>query len=118
MSLLSSDDLEYIRDSIEELLPDTAYILSSTYTPDGAGGGTETWGTAGTADCRLDAIRGGEITLGESVRPVFTYIVTFPYDTTVEDTNRVKVADETFAVTSIDRGKSWNASLRVTLERL
>jgi hypothetical protein len=118
MSLLLDDDLNYMRDSIAELLPGTAYILSVTYTPDGAGGGTEAWGTAGTADCRLDAIRGGEITLGNSVQPVFTYICTLPYDTTIGDTDRLEIGSETFAVTSIDRGKSWIASLRVTLERL
>ena len=118
MPRLSTTDLKYMRSSIEELLPGTCYILSTTLVSDGAGGFTETWGTAGTADCRLDARSGGERTQGASIQPVFSYMLTVPHDTTIAENNRVEVDSETFTVTSIDAGKSWDASLRVTLERI
>jgi hypothetical protein len=118
MTRLSASDLEYMQASIEELLPDTCYILSPTLTADGAGGFTESFGTAGTADCCLDAKSGGERTVGASIQPVFSYMLTLPFDTTILDTYRVEVDSNTFTVTSIDLGKSWDACLRVTLERV
>ena len=118
MSRLSTRELEYIQDSIEDLLPDSCYILSPTSTADGAGGFTDAWGTAGTADCRLDPVRGGERTVGASIQPVFSYILTLPHDTTIAENYRVEVGTSTFAVTSVDTSKSWAGSKRVTLERL
>lgn len=118
MSLLSTDDLTYMRDSLEELLPGTCYILSTTNASIGGGEYSETWGTAGTADCRLDARGGGEKLQGESTQPVFSFILTLPYDTTVSEANRIELDSAIYSITSIDTGKSWNASKRLTLERI
>lgn len=116
MSLLSTDDLTYMQDSIEECMPGTCYILSVTNASAGGGEYSETWGTAGTANCRLDARGGGEKMQGESAQPVFSFILTLPHDTTVSNANRIKLDSVTYAITSIDTGKSWNASKRLTLE--
>lgn len=117
MSQLSSDDLEYMQDAVEELLPGTCYILSPTLASNGAAEMIPTWGTVGTAYCRLDANAGGEQIQGAGVRPTHRYVLTLPYGTTIAQTYRVVVGSDTFNVTSIDDEKSWSACVRAYLER-
>jgi head-tail adaptor len=117
MSQLSNADLAYMQEAIGELLPGTCYILSGTPTSNGAGEMLDTWGTIGTADCRLDAKTGNEQLQGAAVRPQFSYVLTLPYGTTIEENYRVVVGSDTFNVTSIDAGKSWSACARAYLER-
>jgi hypothetical protein len=77
-----------------------------------------TWGTAGTAYCRLDAQAGNEQVQGASIRPTFSYVLTVPYGTTIEENYRVVFGTTTYTVTSIDANKSWSACVRAYLERL
>lgn len=119
MAQLSTGDLEYIRTAIEELLPDTCNILSSTFASDGAGGMTETWGTVGAAiACRLDAIRGNESIQGARLAPQHAYVLTLAHDTTIDTESRVEVGSHTFTVVSVDEEKSWSGCTRVYLERI
>ena len=117
MSQLSSADIAYMQDAVEELLPGTCYILSYTLASNGAGEMLPTWGTAGTVDCRLDAKTGNEQLQGGAIRPKFEYVITLPYGTTIAETNKVVVGSDTFNVTSIDAEKSWSACVRAYLER-
>ena len=117
MTWLSSGDLAYMRDAVEELLPGTCYLLSATLASNGKGEMLETWGTAGTAYCRLDAKSSSEPVQGGEIRPQFTYMLTLPHGTTITDKNRVVVGSDTFQVTSVDAEKSWSACVRAYLER-
>lgn len=118
MTLLSSDELEYMRTAIEELLPDTCNILSATLSSDGAGGMTASWGTVGVAvPCRLDAIRGNESVVGGGLAPQHAYVLTLAHDATIDTDDRVEIGTYTFTVVSIDLEKSWAACKRVYLER-
>ena len=118
MSMLSTEQLAYIRDTLEQLMPDTCNILSVSYSSNGQGGLLETWGTA-TANCRLDAIplKGGETAAGGAIQPFKSYILTLPYDTTITEANRIEIGVYTFAVKSVDPAKSWAATRRAMLER-
>ena len=118
MTWLSSDDLEYMRDCIESLLPGTAYLLSLTVGSDGYGGITETWGTAGTVACRIDSKTISEPTQGGAIQPQHGFVLTVPHDTTITEAYRVVVGSETYTVTSVDSDKSWNACIRKYLERV
>lgn len=119
MSMLSANELEYIRSAIEELLPDTCNLLSSTFASNGAGEMTETWGTVGVAvACRLDAIRGNESIQGASLAPQHAYVLTLAHDTTIDTTYRVEIGAHTFTVTSVDEEKSWSGCVRAYLERI
>ena len=119
MSLLSSDELEYMRTGIEGLLPGSCNILTATLASDGAGGMTASWGIVGTAvACRLDAIRGNETIQGASVAPEHAYILTLAHDTTIDTDYRVEVGTHTFNVISVDLEKDWAACRRVYLERI
>jgi len=121
--MLSSDDLAYMREAIDELLPDTCDILQVTQTADGYGGVTQTWGTAaaGTAvPCRLDMVmsRINESTAGASVRAYQETVLSTPYNITIATTNRILHEGTTYAVQSVNTGQSWIAVKRVTLERI
>jgi hypothetical protein len=121
--MLSSDDLAYMREAIEDLLPDTCEILQVTQTADGYGGVTQTWGTAaaGTAvPCRLDMVtsRVNESVAGASVRAYQETVLSMPYNIVVSTTNRIKHEGTTYAVQSVNTGQSWIAVKRLTLERV
>ena len=119
---LTAKELTAIRNDINDLLPDTGYILSRSATSDGMGGQTETWGTAGTTIYRLDPkmITGWsteEKVSSGALRPFHSFILTLPYDTNIDTNNRFKDKDGTiYNVTSVDTGKSWIASKRCVLE--
>ena len=116
--VLSSSDLAQIRADVLDLLPDTGYILSSSLAPDGAGGYTETWGTAGTVAYRLDPIRQRESVAGGAVTPFHSFILTLPYNTAIEPEYIFKASDgQQYNVIGLDDGKSWQASVRCMVER-
>jgi hypothetical protein len=115
--MLTNSDLAYMRDAIEQLLPDVCNILTVTNAPNGQGGVTETIGTASAnIACRLDMSGGREPTQGGAVQQFTSYMLSIPYNTTIDFTNRVEIDSVVYAVTSINDGQSWAAVKRVTLE--
>ena len=118
---LSADELNQMRDDIEELLPDTCSILSMSYVSDGQGGLVETWGTAtgGTAvSCRIDFNSGSEILASEAVQPFSRAMLSVPYDTTITTANRVLWGSYTFNVVAVNLNQSWNVVRRAVLEEV
>jgi hypothetical protein len=122
---LTTAELTNIRNSIDDLLPDTGYILSKgTATSNGAGGLSAAWGTAGTVSYRLDSritqSQGGgkEEVKSASLLPFHTFILTLTHDATITTANMFKDKDGTsYNVTSVDNGKSWNGSVRCIVEK-
>ena len=116
---IGDGEIESIRAEIERALPDTCDILALTRTSDGAGGWTETWGTAvAHVPCRLDPLRGAESEGGGGLRSYQGYMLTLPYSTAVTAANRVQVGTVVYAVTGLAGGRSWGASARATIERV
>lgn len=116
---LTSAELTVMRDALETLLPDTAAILAVTQVSDGQGGLIDTWGTAtASVACRVDSVKAQETTTGGAVRPYHSYVITFPYDVTIAEENRVVVGSDTFNVTSEDEPKSWDIVRRVYAEKI
>lgn len=119
MAAIDTAMLAAMRTAISELLPDTCHILSPTNTADGMGGATTAWGTAGTSiSCRLDVVQGREQLTGGAIQPYTSYMLSLPYDTTVTQDYRVSHSGTTYAVKSVNLNQSWNAVVRVELERL
>lgn len=116
--MITAAQLAYMRAKVNDTLPSTGYVLSLAYTNDGYGGVVETWGTAGTISCRIDPLRGGEAQVGGAIQPFHGFQLTAPYDTVLDESNRIKVGNETYAVKGIDSDKSDVVSLRGILERL
>ena len=115
---LSEVELAAMREALVETLPDTGYVLSLTRVSDGMGGGTATWGTAGTAACRVEAMRGAERYSGDKLTAFARYVVTVPYDTTVTEANRFKVGSVEYSILNVDGGKSWPVAKRLEVERV
>ena len=122
---LTTEELTSIRNDIDDLLPDTGYVIEVTETPDGMGGNTE--GTAvatdGTVTYRLDPeteqrLRVSETITGRSLQPYHRFVLTLPYDTTITSNNRFLGASaDYYNITSVDDDKSWRASVRCYVER-
>jgi head-tail adaptor len=116
--MVSASELSAMRDAIEGLLPDTCYILSGTATADGQGGVTTSWGTTGTAICRLDMVEGREQLAGGAIQSYLKYMLSLPFDTSLLPTNRIAIGSSTYEVKSINLGQSWSAVARVELEKV
>lgn len=120
--MLSSADLQYMRDTSEELLPDTCTILSPTNAPDGYGGVEQTWGTVSAAvACRLDhrkTLSQDETIAGAAIQPFSSYMLTIPYDETIEEKYRIVHNSVTYNVVTVNTGQSWKAIKRCSVEKV
>jgi hypothetical protein len=119
MTSLSSKQLAQMRSVLAVLLPDICAILSPTNGVDAEGNYTQSWGTvsASTA-CRLDAQGGGDRMTGGAIVDYRTYILTVPYDTTLNETYRILHGGVTYAVTSTNADNSWPIVRRAIVERI
>lgn len=106
--MLNDNDLSFMRESINELLPDTCYILSKTETVDASGGYTATWGTASNVACRTDFTNGVMQTAGGGLQPFSQLTISVPYDTEVTTDNRVEWNSGTYTISSVTNN-SWLA---------
>ena len=115
-SILSTADLTFMRESIGLMFPDSCNILTVTLVSNDEGGMVETWQTTGTSECRLDMKSSSEPVTGGAVQEFTGFMLSLPYDTVINDENRIEVDSVIYAVTSINDGQSWRAVKRVTLE--
>ena len=120
MSLsLTARELAQMRADIEDLMPDECDILSVAYTSDGEGGLTESWGTAvANVPCRLDYRSGRENIAGAAVQSYNKAVLSLPYSTEIETTNRVQIDTSVWSVISVNHKQSWDAVRRAELERV
>ena len=99
---LTVKELAQMRADIEDLMPDTCDILSVAYTSDGEGGMAETWGTAlANVACRIDYRSGSEKMTGGAIQSYSKAVLSIPYNTAINSTNRVKSGDYIWAVKSL-----------------
>ena len=97
--MLETNDLSYMRDALELLMPDTCSILSKTVTNDGAGGFTESWGTAtASTRCRVDFSSGMMPMIGGAIQPFTKLELHVPYDTTLSADNEIVWGGNTYRI--------------------
>lgn len=119
MTGLTNAELAAIRDAIETLLPDTCNVMSSTNVSDGQGGWTQTRGTVSAGvNCRLDWRTGMSIQTGGAVSMYTGWVFSMPYDTTVNADHEIDHGGYSYSVKGVDGDKSWNAVLRVLVDRI
>lgn len=119
--MLSDADLDYMRSSLNDLLPDTCVILSPTNTSDGQGGWSTTWGTvSANVKCRIDPGRKEmyERVTGAALKPFSWWQLTLPWNTSIGVDYRVVVNGNTYNVVNHDDNKSWMGTLRVALMKV
>ena len=116
---LTSGELARLRSDMEDTLPDTMNVLIVTNTSDNAGGFTETWGTLTTGvACRLDPIRPrGEQLAAGVIADYTSWMLTYPYDTTLTTAYRVEISGVSYNVISVNGG-SWLAEGRAVVEKI
>jgi hypothetical protein len=119
---LTAAELEQMRNSIAELLPDTCDLLSATRTSDGAGGWSDTWGTVsgGSAlPCRLDfRDPGKEAISNASLTPYKTGVLSLAYDAPISTDCRVQIGGKQFNVTGENTNQSWLTVRQINVERV
>lgn len=119
--MLNTSDLAYMRDSLEQLLPDTCVILSPTNASDGQGGWATTWGTvAANVKCRIDPGNKEmyERVTGAALQPFSWWQLTLSWDQAIDVTYRVVVNGNTYNVVNHDDNKSWAGTLRVAVMKV
>lgn len=86
-------------------LSDLGTVLSRTFSDDGGGGGTQTWGTtAGSVPCMTEPLASTSGLLAGRIDERSTHLVTFPAGTVVETDDRLVIAGRgTFEVTAVRR---------------
>ena len=118
-SALTTAELVSMRATIDAALPDLANILNVTYTPDGQGGYTDSWGTAlVSVPCRLAYERGLETIAGGGLQPFAGLVLTMPYNTALTTANRVEQGGVLYDVKSVDAGKSNNLCVRAQVGKI
>lgn len=116
---ISSAELTAMRDSIEELLPDTCTIQKLSITKNDIGEAVQSYSTrASGVKCRIDPEFGWEMLAGFMDYAKYTgkWVLTLPYSQEIITSDRVIVNGMTFEVDHTDREKSWRVSTRATLE--
>ena len=120
MSLLTDADLTFMRDTIEEMFPDTCSILSETLLSDGQGGVSSSWGTVSSkVPCRLDDkpaalnqlpfVAGGE-------KEAHQYQLSLASSATITAGDMVELNSLTYHVVSVNINQSWRAVSRAVVE--
>lgn len=119
MTWMSATELTQARADVINMLPDSCDILSVTYTRDGEGGSSETWGTiSSNVPCRIDYRSGRETLQGGAIQPYTNMIISLPYNVALETTNRIFADGQTYAVKSSNARQSWIVAVRAELERI
>lgn len=124
---LSAADLATMRADAETLMPDEAVVLRSIETPDGQGGFTQTWATAGTYACNAAAgpyMRfGAERVVAGQTTPVGIIFLSLPHDADVNAGDRIAWtkagAAEAFELEVTQVGtRSWAINTRLACKEV
>lgn len=107
-----------IQAEIERLMPDTCQVITITHTSDGAGGQTDTYGTAASIACRLDYLTGTEAIAAGAIQPFGRYMLTVPAATSIVQANRILHSGITYNVLGINLDISWGMCKRAILEAI
>jgi hypothetical protein len=118
--MIPTSELAAMRAEINRLLPDTCQIVTITHTSDGAGGFTDTYGTASAIACRLDYMSGSEgvaenLSAG-AVQPFGRYMLTLSSSAVILTENQVMHGGLTYNVMAVNTDSSWMGSKRAVLE--
>ena len=125
MPLLTDSDLACMRATLEDSLPDTATIKTRTQTTDDYGGEGEVWGGTATTTCRI-SFAGDDVAaaftdqpVGAGVDPQQLYVVTLPYGTAINKTDRLVINGTTYDVVSdADKTRSEQISKRLLVKAI
>lgn len=113
--MLSADDLDAMRATVSQSLPDTAQVQRVTRQSDGMGGFTETWATIATVACRVSPSGNmpAEQAIAERVQDRVLWTLTLPAATDVAAADRIVTGARTFEVIGVLAPRSYEIATRV-----
>lgn len=115
--MLSAEELSWMRDCVEDTLPDTLSVYTKTSTRTN-GVVIDSWADSGTTyACRLDSKQYQRTENSGAVKFYHRYILTVPYDASIVITDHVVHNNIEYSIVSIDLDKSWPACRRLNVER-
>lgn len=114
--MLTDDELASMRSTLNDSLPGTAIVQTSTWVSDGGGGGTTSWVAAGTFDARITPRGGFEEDMGDRVQPETEFIVTLPANTAIGEDAQIVYSGGTYDVIAIPHPRSYEISRRVQVK--
>lgn len=117
--MTSTNDLAKIRAEQVKLMPDNVYIQRLIRTSDGAGGWSEAWQTVATTKGRMapSQRKYGEVVQGGALTAYSEYIVTLPYDTELQQDDRLQINGTQYEVKGI-LDRSEKTALRVLVSKV
>jgi hypothetical protein len=114
--------LAKMRRTANRLLPDMATILRRELVDDGAGGEEAVYNPIGTTKCRFsapdiktrikDQMTGGRIQSNEG------FLMSFPHDADVQETDRLAINGNTYDVISAGDKRSFEVNKRFIVKRV
>ncbi len=113
--MLPTAEIDAMKATQEQNLPETVLILRATHSSDGAGGVSENWQAAGTVNGRIAAVhwQPNEMELAARLTASQKYVVTLPVGTNVTETDRLKVSSRQFGIIGVQR-RSQATAVRIT----
>ena len=116
--VLSTGDLERMRNGLEALLPDTCTIQTASSATSDVGSAVRTWSNTYTAvACRVarlgEQVRAQMRMYGEQADAVADWMVTLHHDQAIALGNRIVLATLTLEIIDINDDKSWQIGTRV-----
>ena len=112
--MISDAELEAMRATLDESLPDSCQIRRATLASDGAGNMVPTWATVATVACRKSPSGNtpAERAVAERVASENPWTVTLPAGTDVRPADRLLIGSDTLEVVA-PIARSWEISRRV-----
>ena len=115
MGLLTSDDLSWMQDMQERILPGTIVIERYTSTRDPMGGMVNTWAAAGTVIGRIypQNVRVyDEPLVGNQITSENRWYATLPMGTVVTAKDRLVASNRSFEVVRVNNSESYQTAVR------
>lgn len=111
--MLRASDLERMRLTVADSLPETATVLARTLASDGAGDYAHTWVAGTSYPARLAPLRGEELERGTRIGEESDWQITLPAGAEVSTDDRLAIGGGTYAITRLDTTRSYELSTRL-----
>lgn len=123
--MLDQDEIDDMRETMREAMPDLATVQRKQVVSDGGGGETETWtDLAPNVPCRFSPVAGGEAgtergraTVGGRAVDESTHIVTVEAERDVTERDRLLINGEVYEVLLVRRRDHWELSRRLEVRK-
>lgn len=121
--MISATELAQMRADVTASLTDTATVQTRALANDGAGNAVETYSGSTTVACRLRYASGGKPSYpkqrsGDQSQPQQLWVVTLPYDASVNETDHLLINGETYEVVTANEERSLELCQRVLCKRI